>query len=242
MLAPLGTFKEIFVFNKTMTRFAASLIALVAAGVCSAAPVTLDFEGLRDRESVLNFYNGGTGSLGSTGTNYGISFAGNTEALIDSDSGGTGTFANEPSGDTVMFFKSGASTLLNVAAGFTESFSFYYSTRLTTGFVNLYDGVGGAGRLVGTIDLAALGTNCPGDPTGAFCNWEMVSLSFAGTVRSIDFGGAADFTAFDNITFGNIGTGGGGDPPPGGETPEPGSLVLTAGALLALAASRRRRA
>lgn len=223
-------------FNMTMTRVAASLMAFAAAGICAAAPVTLDFEGLKDQESVLGFYNGGTGSLGSAGTNYGIGFAGNTLALIDSDAGGSGNFANEPSGDTVMFFLSGASTVLNVAAGFTESFSFFYSTRLNTGVVNLYDGIDGRGTLVGSIDLAALGTNCQGDPTGSFCNWEMASLSFAGTVRSIDFGGAANFTAFDNITFGNIG----GDPP-GGDVPEPGSLLLAASALLALRTASRRR-
>jgi hypothetical protein len=142
-----------------------------------------------------------------------------------------------------MFFLSGASTVLNVAAGFTESFSFFYSTRLTTGVVNLYDGVDGAGSLVGTIDLAALGTNCVGDPTGQFCNWEMASLSFAGVVKSIDFGGALNNIAFDNITFGNIGsTGGGGGGGGGGDVPEPGSLVLAAGALLALGSARRRRA
>jgi hypothetical protein len=231
--------RRIFVFNKAMTRVAASLIALAGTTACWADPVTLTFEGLKDQESVLNFYNGGTGSLGSTGTNYGISFAGNTLALIDSDVGGTGNFANEPTGDTVMFFQSGASTVLNVAGGFTESFSFFYSTRTFTGSVSLYDGVDGTGRLVGTIDLAALGTNCQGDPTGSFCNWEMASLSFAGTVRSIDFGGAANFTAFDNISFGDIG---GTTPPPGGETPEPGSLLLAASALLALRTASRRRA
>lgn len=237
--SPLGTSKEIFVFHKTITRVAASLIALAAAGVCQADPVTLTFEGLRDRESILDFYNGGTGSLGSAGTNYGIRFAGNTEALIDSDAGGSGNFGNEPTGDTVMFFLSGGSTILNVAAGFTESFSFYYSTRTFSGSVNLYEGVNGTGRLIETINLAALGTNCQGDPTGSFCNWEVASRSFAGTVRSIDFGGVADNTAFDNITFGDIGTS---TPPPGGDAPEPGSLLLAASALLALRAASRRRA
>src|SRR3712207_7981089 len=34
----------------------------------------LSFEGLKDTEQVLEFYNGGAGSLGSTGPDYDISF------------------------------------------------------------------------------------------------------------------------------------------------------------------------
>lgn len=63
-------------------------LALASVGTSSATVVTLTFEGLRDQESILDFYNGGTGSLGSAGTNYGVDFAGNTLALIDSDTGG----------------------------------------------------------------------------------------------------------------------------------------------------------
>lgn len=227
-------------FNKTVKRAAAFAIAIAGAPACWAGPVTLTFEGLRDQESVLNYYNGGTGSLGSTGTNYGISFAGNTLALVDSDAGGSGNFANEPSASTAMFFLSGTSTILNVSSGFTGSFSFFYSTRFNTGVVNLYDGADGAGNLVGSLNLAALGTNCSGDPTGSFCNWGEAALSLSSTVRSVDFGGAANLTAFDNITFGDVG-----EviiPPPGGQVPEPGSLLLTASAMLALLAATRRRA
>ena len=45
------------------------------ASAASAVPFVLTFEGLQDFEDVLEFYNGGTGSSGSTGPNFGVSFA-----------------------------------------------------------------------------------------------------------------------------------------------------------------------
>src|SRR5687767_14714862 len=71
------------------------------------AAVTLDFEGLKDEELVVQFYNGGAGSEGSVGPDYCIGFNADARALIDSDAGGTGRFANEPSPDTVMYVGSG---------------------------------------------------------------------------------------------------------------------------------------
>lgn len=44
-------------------------------GAASAAPITLIFEGLQNLEAVNGFYNGGTGSLGSSGTHCGVQFA-----------------------------------------------------------------------------------------------------------------------------------------------------------------------
>ena len=84
--------------------------------------VVLTFEGLKDNEAILDFYNGGTGSLGSTGTNYGVRFGADSRALIDLDAGGSGNFANEPSPHTIAYFLSGAGVLMNVAAGFDTGF------------------------------------------------------------------------------------------------------------------------
>jgi len=79
--------------------------------------VVLDFEGLKNLEQVKDFYNGGTGSEGSQGKDYGISFSAPTLAIIDSDAGGTGNFANEPSPNTIIFFLDDDKVIMNVKMG-----------------------------------------------------------------------------------------------------------------------------
>ena len=56
-------------------------------------------------------------------------------------------------------------------------------------------------------------------------------MKFAGTAMSIDFGGTANQTGYDNITFGSSTPG----------TPEPGTLALLALGALALGATRRKQ-
>lgn len=218
--------------------FRRSLIALALAGSLShvgsaaASVIVLDFEGAGNGVSLNNFYNGGTDGAGNSGTNYGISFGPNALSLIDGDApGGTGNFANEPSPSTVMFFLTGTA-VLNYAPGFSTGFSFFYSSS-TAASVLVYDGLDATGNLLAQIDLTAQGfSNCSGDPSGAFCNWTPVGVSFAGTARSIDFGGTVDQTGYDNITFGSATP---------GKLPEPASLTLVGLGLGALL-SRRRKA
>lgn len=162
----------------------------------SADTIQLDFEGAGNFNPIGNFYNGGAG------TNYGIDFSSAALGLVDSDAGGGGNFANEPSANTTMFFNSSNNAILNYAAGFDTGFSFFYSSS-TTASVNVYDGINGTGSLLATLILAAQFTdNCSGDPTGTFCNFSPVGVLFNGIAKSIDFGGTANQTAFDNITFG----------------------------------------
>jgi hypothetical protein len=216
-----------------------SFLALAAActigavGSASAAVITLDFEGLKNNEAVTGFYNGTGGSLGSLGTNYGVQFGANTLALIDSDAGGTGNFANEPTPSTIMFFTTGTAVVLNYAPGFSSGFSFWYTSLAVGGTVTVYDDVNASGNVLGTISLAALGGACQGDPFGSFCNWSIGSLAFNGLAKSIDFGGTVSQIGFDNITFGST-------DPNTNPTPEPGSLALVGAALLGLVAARRR--
>lgn len=219
------------------TSFIAAGGLLGGISTANAAIIVLDFEGLLNDEAVEDFYNGGTGSSGSSGTNYGASFSPATLAIIDRDAGGTGNFANEPSPDTVMYFLDANDAILTFAAGFDTGFSFFY-TSSTAASVNVYDGLNGTGNLLASLNLTAQYTdNCTGDPTGEFCNWTPVGVAFSGIAKSIDFGGTANQTGFDDITFGSETPGGGGPVP----VPEPTSLALLGVGLAGLGFMRRRR-
>jgi len=206
------------------------LLALALAAPAGA--LTLTFEGLQNNEDILEFYNGGTGSLGSSGPNLGVSFASGALALIDADAGGSGNFANEPSADTIAFWNTGTGLLMNVAGGFTSGFSFFY-TSATAATVNVYDGLNGTGNLLGSINLIAQhnANNCTGDPSGTFCNWDAGGVAFAGTALSVDFGGTGGQTGYDNITFGSATPG----------VPEPAVVALLGLGLAGIGLSRRRR-
>lgn len=198
--------------------------SLLAAGTAGAQVVVLDFEGIPNLSPVGDFY-----------AAQGFSFSPATLAIVDADAGGTGNFANEPSASTVMFFLDANNAILNVAAGFDTGFSFFYSSS-TAATVNIYDGLNATGNLLGSLNLVAqFSDGCTGDPTGDFCNWTAVGTSFDGIARSIDFGGTANFTGYDNITFrSDI---------PGGVVPEPASwamMIAGVGAVGAMARRRRR--
>lgn len=167
--------------------------------------VVLDFEGLGDTDEILDFYNGGTSALGFSGTDYGVEFLGNTLSVIDSDDGGTGNFANEPSPSTVMFFLTGAAAGMNIPDGFVDGFSFYYTLNTSAGSVEVYDGLDGTGNLLASLPLPINWEDggCTGDPTGAFCNWDPVGVTFDGVARSVLFIGVANQCGFDDITFGS---------------------------------------
>jgi hypothetical protein len=199
--------------------------------------IVLNFEGLGDLDEILQYYNGGLSSYNfGPGPNYGVYFGGTTLSVIDGDNGGSGNFANEPSPNTVMFFLSGGGAVMNVPAGFTTGFSFYY-TSAYPGTVYVYDGLDGTGNILVTAPFPALplGT-IGGDPSGYFDNWQPFGVAFSGTAKSVAFTGVENQCGFDDVTFGSI------TPGPAGEVPISNwALFIGIGLILIAAVVRFRR-
>jgi len=197
------------------------LLSVLTANL-EADTTTLTFEGLKDNESVLNYYNGGFGGSGSgPGPNYGITFTSDSLAIISNTASGTGNFDQAPSGNTILFFVSGAGDTMNVAGGFTTGFSFYYSSPFATGSVAVYDGLNGTGTLLTKLDLpaspAGQGTP-PCNNTDQYCPFVPFGVAFSGTAQSVVFSGTANYIGFDNVTLGSS--------VPTSGVPEPSSLFL----------------
>ncbi len=218
------------VFGFPLLIFSIALLGFI--GQAQAQIMVLDFEGLGDQAMIEEFYNGGFDSQGNgPGPAFGVTFNGDALSIIDSDAGGSGNIANEPSGETVMFFLTGTA-IMNVAAGFTDGFSFFYAAANVGGSVTVWDGLNASGTQIGMLNLAVNGSGCGGDPNGNFNCWDAVGVAFGGTAMSIDFGGTTNQIAFDDVTFGS-------DTP--GAVPEPSSLLLLGLGLSAWSFARRWR-
>ena len=205
-------------------------IVLFFISASQASAVVLDFEGLQDHESILNYYNGGTGGLGSSyGADLGVTFSANAEAIIDADAGGSGEFANEPSPDTVLHWHTGSNVVMNVLGGFDTGLSLFYSSGAAA-TVKIYDGLNATGNILASLDIIAQGNDgCVGDPNGTFCNWTAIGTSFIGIAYSVSFGGAEDLIGYDNVTIGSTSA-----------VPVPGAFWLLGSGLLGLTGIIRR--
>lgn len=222
-------------------------LSLLFAGTALADTVVLNFEGINtpypttNYANINDFYNGGTSSAGTSGTNYGISFSSNAQAIClntpgnncsNTSRGGLGDPNSQEGG---LFFLSGSQTFMDDAGGFTTGFSLFYTAVNEGGSLSVYSGLDGTGTLLATLDLPVTSSNCGSLYNAGFCPFVPVGVTFDGTAESISFAGVADQIVFDDVTFGSA------TPGNPSETPEPSSLVLLLTAAGAGAEGLRRR-
>jgi hypothetical protein len=189
---------------------------------------------------IQDFYNGGTASNGNSGTNYGIAFSSNSLLIcLNSTSvfcSNTSRGGLDPSSaEGSLFFLTGSESIMNVAAGFDTGFSFNYVSLSNPGSVSVYDGLGGTGNLLATINLTPNAGSCPGYGAG-FCPFSPIGVGFAGIAKSVSFAGVANQIVFDDITFGSV------DPGDPGTVPVPATLGLFGLGLAGLGWTRRKKA
>ena len=227
----------------TLKRFSMLVAVLAAISLpASAAVIDLTFENIdvyphSNSVQILEYYNGGFSSAGTTGPNYGVSFPSNalniclntlSTVCSNTSRGGLGD-PNSQLG--ALFFLSGSNTFVNVAAGFTTGFSFNYTAINVGGTVNVWSGLDGTGSLLASLVLPTTTSGpCPGY-SAAFCPFVPVGVTFAGTAMSIDFGGVANQIVFDDVTFGSSTPG----------VPEPGTLLMLGSGIVGLAGVIRRK-
>jgi hypothetical protein len=227
----------------------AILVAMVAAFFCAVSAkadgvVDLTFEGIApypnaNDVSILGYYDGGTSSIGTTGTNYGISFPENA-LLICLNTVGTscsntsrGGLGDPNSQQGALFFLQGTDTYLDDPAGFTTGFSFNYTAENEGGTISVWSGLDGTGTELGSLTLPTTPSTCDPAYSAGFCPFVAAGLTFDGVAESIDFNGVANQIVFDDVTFGSS--------TPGNPTvPEPASLLLLSSGILSLGAFRRK--
>lgn len=246
---------------RAITGILAGVMLTATAVAANANVVVLDFEGIgpaypfSNDIAILDFYNGGTSSAGTSGHDYGASFDGNAVALCLNSAtvfcSGSSRGGLAPSSATGGFYLAqDGEAVLDYAAGFDTALSFFYAQPdffQWQGAVYVYEGLGGSGNLLGFLDLGYTNASCDLASYGAvFCPFEAASLSFAGIGRSVVFEGAADYLVFDDVTLGSAtpgsgANGGGGEVP---AVPEPASwiMLLSGFGLIGFSARRRRTA
>ncbi|MGD0047994.1 MAG: PEP-CTERM sorting domain-containing protein [Bryobacteraceae bacterium] len=189
--------------------FQLAALGTLLAATASADVIVLSFDGLQDDEAVLDYYNGGYGSKGSgPGPGDGITFTSNGTAYISINNGGTGQFAGTPVGDTAFTFLTGDTATMNVPAGFTTGFSFYYSEVFNSETIYIWSGLNATGTLLATVPLPITPSEQGSNPAcsnadDTFCPFFALGVTFVGTAESVDFSGAEGQVAFDDITLGS---------------------------------------
>ena len=207
---------------------------LLAAFAVSAAPMRLDFEGLRDGERIDGYYDGERGGSGTgPGATLGVRFA-NGLAVIDADAGGSGAFGGEPSPSTV-----GApedfTILLNVPGGFSGGLALHYSNPGGTLNVRVFPTLDASDPWLADLYFGATPSGGAPDPTGAFGPFSAAGATFAGTARSVlIFSRGPGGFYIDDLVLGSA-------DPRATPVPIPSTALLLAAGLVVLAAGTRQR-
>lgn len=213
----------------------------VGVGVANASVIVMNFAGLNgdSGEAALDYYNGGTGSLGSgPGTNYGVSFG--SDAIVCSGKpGGVCNTAQIPggAGANSLSFLSGTGDMMDVASGFDTGFSFYYSAAYYPGTVTVWSGLDGTGTQLASIELPVTGDGAsnPDCYSTDFCPYSPIGVTFSGIAKSANFSGTADQIGFADITLGSETAGNG-----SANVPEPAPIFLFGLGLLVIQIKRWR--
>lgn len=240
-----------------MLKLRVSILVGLAAGLVSmggtgagAAVTVLGFEGVNltypsaTYAKIQNFYDGGTSSVGTSGTNFGISFAGNAvavclNALSGSCSNASAGGLSATSGQGALGIDSGGSTYLNFATPYTGLIAFRYQV-LSNAFavIQAFDGPNGTGTAL-QAPLALFNTVPGGCPTfnAPLCTLGPGGLGGVINAQSIVFSGQPGKFVFDDLTFG-----GGNDPgSPPADVPEPETWALLLGGFAVVGTALRRR-
>jgi hypothetical protein len=201
---------------------AALAVALAAPALSPAwaANTVITFETVTSFASIANFYNGGTDSQGNSGPNLGVSFGPDALGLVNDVLGPY--FSNAPSPVGVMA-PVGPDATMNVAAGFVDSISFYYSSdALATSAVNVWSDLNGTGQLLASFNLVA-NAQASGCSDSPYCRFDQLFSTFAGVAHSVTFSAPV---GIDNIAITAV--------------PEPASMLLMALGVSGLLLARRR--
>lgn len=153
---------------------------------------TVTFEGIGDFAPV--------GTVVGTPT---LTFGSSWLGIIDSDAGGSGNFANEPSPSTTAFFLDTEDILIGLDVG-SRTVEFFYSASAASLPVTL-EAFDSEGSLIGSAEGNTVGSDidgadCVGDPTGQLCLWDSINLASTGDdIRSIRITGAVNQFVIDDL-------------------------------------------
>jgi hypothetical protein len=161
----------------------------------TAACNLIDFEGILDNAPI--------GVVpGAVTVTFGASWLG----LIDSDNGGSGNFANEPSASTIAYFLDQNDINIGLSPS-VQYLEFFYTAAAQSlpVIVTAYDSGNNVvdseiGNVIGT-DYD--GAPCVGDPNGQYCTWGVITLTAAAdNIAYVTIAGTvSNYFAIDNLLF-----------------------------------------